>query len=281
MNKDRLVVCLESQLHIYELATMKCLQVLSTSPNAVGVFALSGDPCCFLAFPSGSSGSVVLYDTTALRLLSQIDAHRNTIQDLQFDRYSLLRLIFLSHVRRTGTLLATASSSGTVLRIFCVPSGEHLCSFRRGTRPTRITSMSFSADNKYLAVGSASGTIHIFCIEVSVCGAGNASAARLSSTDRGSTGTATWRDYTAAGFSAAQDWTMSVLGGGLNALPEPIQEFAGSSRAVAYARLPSGALRDGNGYKIAFVSSLTGENNTLRLVAITQQKYIYRYALTR
>ena len=87
MNKDRLVVCLESQLHIYELSTMKCLQVLSTSPNPLGVFAFSGDACSFLAFPSGSIGSVVLYDTTALRLLSQIEAHRNAIQDLQFDRY--------------------------------------------------------------------------------------------------------------------------------------------------------------------------------------------------
>ena len=136
--------------------------------------------------------------------------------------------------------------------------------------------MSFSVNNQYLAVGSNSGTIHVFYIDDGMSGGITNSNPRLSSTDANGSNVS-WRDYTAAGLSVAQGWTMSMLGGGLNALPEPIQEFAGSSRAIAYARLPTGALRDGHGYKIAIVPPLTGADTTLRLVALTESKYLYRY----
>jgi autophagy-related protein 18 len=93
LNRDRVVVCLESQLHVYELASMKCLQILDTAPNPSGLLALSGESSAYLAFPassssssSSSSGGVVLYDCVSLRLLSQIDAHKKTLMAMQFNR---------------------------------------------------------------------------------------------------------------------------------------------------------------------------------------------------
>lgn len=65
-----------------------------------------------------------------------------------------------------GTLLATASKLGTIIRIFKVSSGEGVAQFRRGRYPSKIKCISFSNDNKYLIVSSSSHNIHIFAIKL-------------------------------------------------------------------------------------------------------------------
>ena len=58
--------------------------------------------------------------------------------------------------------LATASDKGTIVRIFEVATGTKLYQFRRGTYPTKIYSLRFSADDKYVLATSSSLTVHIF-----------------------------------------------------------------------------------------------------------------------
>jgi autophagy-related protein 18 len=86
MNRERLIVRLEGQIHVYDLATMKCLQVLTIAPSPSGVVALSAESSSYLAFPSGNAGGVVIYDCLTLRLVTQIDAHKNSIAALEFNR---------------------------------------------------------------------------------------------------------------------------------------------------------------------------------------------------
>lgn len=62
----------------------------------------------------------------------------------------------------TGTLLATASDKGTIIRVFAIPSAKKLYQFRRGSMPSRIYSMAFNATSTLLCVSSASDTVHIF-----------------------------------------------------------------------------------------------------------------------
>jgi autophagy-related protein 18 len=61
-----------------------------------------------------------------------------------------------------GTLLATASDKGTIIRVFAIPSAQKLYQFRRGTYPSRIYSMSFNLMSTLLCVSSATETVHIF-----------------------------------------------------------------------------------------------------------------------
>lgn len=61
-----------------------------------------------------------------------------------------------------GTLLATASDKGTIIRVFSVPDGHKLYQFRRGSIPSRIYSMSFNTTSTLLCVSSATETIHVF-----------------------------------------------------------------------------------------------------------------------
>lgn len=61
-----------------------------------------------------------------------------------------------------GTLLATASEKGTIIRVFSIPDAQKLYQFRRGSMPARIYSMSFNSTSTLLSVSSATETVHIF-----------------------------------------------------------------------------------------------------------------------
>lgn len=61
-----------------------------------------------------------------------------------------------------GTLLATASEKGTIIRVFSIPDAQKLYQFRRGSIPARIYSMSFNLTSTLLSVSSATETVHIF-----------------------------------------------------------------------------------------------------------------------
>ncbi|CBZ51431.1 hypothetical protein NCLIV_012290 [Neospora caninum Liverpool] len=61
-----------------------------------------------------------------------------------------------------GELLGTASSRGTLLRVFDPRTGDFLMEFRRGSNPARITSMCFSPCRRFLAACSSTGTTHVF-----------------------------------------------------------------------------------------------------------------------
>jgi autophagy-related protein 18 len=81
-----------------------------------------------------------------------------------------------------GTLLATASEKGTIIRVFSIPDAQKLYQFRRGSIPARIFSMSFNSTSTLLSVSSATETVHIFRL-----GAHNASSSRSNSISSGPT----------------------------------------------------------------------------------------------
>jgi autophagy-related protein 18 len=97
---------------------------------------------------ASQSGDVLLFSTRSLTVANVIQAHKSPIS-------------FLS-INSTGTLLATASDKGTVIRVWGIPGAEKLYQFRRGTRETRIYSINFNVVSTLLAVSSAHDTVHIF-----------------------------------------------------------------------------------------------------------------------
>ena len=67
-------------------------------------------------------------------------------------------------INYAGTLLATASYKGTLIRIWSLESGEAIQEVRRGTSDATIISMSFDMKSKWLAVSSTRTTIHVFTV---------------------------------------------------------------------------------------------------------------------
>jgi autophagy-related protein 18 len=113
------------------------------------------------------SGDVLLFSTRSLTVSNVIQAHKSPIS-------------FLS-INSTGTLLATASEKGTVIRVWSIPGAEKLYQFRRGTREARIYSINFNVVSSLLAVSSAHDTVHIFKLAQQKSG----SAASVSSSKNG------------------------------------------------------------------------------------------------
>ncbi len=63
-----------------------------------------------------------------------------------------------------GTLLATASDKGTLIRIFSTEDGTPLQEVRRGVDKADIYSICFDKKTKWIACSSDKGTIHIFSL---------------------------------------------------------------------------------------------------------------------
>ena len=133
LNRQRLVVVLESALHIFDLMSMQHLHTLPTSPNPLGLAALSPDPdtChCATLTADGKEGQAVMYDHAEPHALNTVVAHRSKLHCLSLSS--------------RGDMLATASEKGTVVRVHSFPQGSLLYTFRRGSFRTCIHSLSFS-----------------------------------------------------------------------------------------------------------------------------------------
>ncbi|TLD37975.1 autophagy-related protein 18 [Venturia nashicola] len=175
MNRKRMIVVLEGAVYIYDIGNMKLLHQIDTPPNPHALCALSPSsennilayPCPLVVSPSNTkkpshvppgsqashaapqnAGHVRIFDATTLESVNTIEAHQSAIGCLALNS--------------DGTLLATASEKGTIIRVFAIPSGENLFQFRRGTLPAHIYNMSFNATSTLLSVSSASDTVHIF-----------------------------------------------------------------------------------------------------------------------
>lgn len=178
LTNDYLVVVLESQLYIYEIKTMKLLQTVKTNSNPLGLCTVSYDANnCLLAYPSPPSatetlsnlhnshqnksnanksagnatsnkGDLIVFNINKFLPIMAISAHKNDIAAMSFSS--------------DGSLIATASDKGTIVRVFDTNTGVKLFQFRRGSYPTKIYSLQFSNDNKYVLATSSSLTVHVF-----------------------------------------------------------------------------------------------------------------------
>lgn len=172
LNRKRLAVILEEEIYLYDISNMSLLHTIHTSPNPDAICALSpSSENCHLAYPlpepredtdnrrpshappqsayvTPTSGRVLIFDTVTIKAVNVIEAHRAPLSCLCLNN--------------DGTLLATASETGTIIRVFSVPRGQKLYQFRRGTYPSKIYSMSFNLSSTLLCVSSTSDTVHIF-----------------------------------------------------------------------------------------------------------------------
>lgn len=107
-----------------------------------------------LAFPGRSVGQIQLVDVSPSgqekNLVSIVKAHKTKIRCLA--------------VNRSGTLVASASETGTIIRIHSTHNTALLYEFRRGLDRAIITSMKFSHNDTKLAVLSDKNTLHVYHI---------------------------------------------------------------------------------------------------------------------
>jgi WD40 repeat protein len=151
LRRDRIVVVLEFRIYVYNFADLKLLHQIETLSNTKGICALSPTPkTCVLACPGQRKGEVrvELYGVKKTRF---IQAHESSLACLSLSL--------------DGSLLATASNKGTLVRIFNTADGTKLQELRRGAHPAEIYSLAFHPNLRWLAVSSAKGTVHVFALK--------------------------------------------------------------------------------------------------------------------
>lgn len=151
MNKKRLIITERNYMHIYNTDEMKVIHSIVIGNIGVGKLVLSpnSDKNNYVIYSCNEDeGIAKIYDMLYLSFKNSIKAHKTAI----------LRMAL--NIR--GDMLTTCSNKGTIIRIFSIPKGEKLFSFKRGMTSAYILSMNFSSDSEKLIASSDTGTMHVF-----------------------------------------------------------------------------------------------------------------------
>lgn len=127
----------------------KLVRILKTFKNPLGICAISTQKEPALAFPDIERGSVQIFRLNLLKSIT-IKAHDNEITAIA--------------LTPKADYVATASSKGTLIRVFDTSLGNTIKEFRRGAKPSIIYSLAFNETGDFLCCTSSSGTIHLFDI---------------------------------------------------------------------------------------------------------------------
>ena len=145
LTKSYIAIAIQNSMHLYKFSSPpERTAVFETADNPLGICCLGGK---VVAFPGRSPGKVQLVELGSGNV-SIIPAHT-----------SALRAMDLS---ADGQLLATASETGTLIRVFSTQNCTKIAELRRGVDPAYIFSIAISPNNSMLAATSDKSTLHVF-----------------------------------------------------------------------------------------------------------------------
>ena len=155
LTKEKIFGIIEDKIYIFNLSTLETKSVLETYDNPNGIMGISDEENnkLIIAYPIQHQGYVNIRNCKDKKTSKEskiINAHES-------------RLSCLS-VNKDGTLLATSSDKGTLIRIFSTNNGVNITAFRRGNTNVTMNCISFSPNNIFIGCTSNGGTIHIFSI---------------------------------------------------------------------------------------------------------------------
>ncbi|XP_075507204.1 autophagy-related protein 18a-like [Primulina tabacum] len=159
LRRDRIVVVLEHKIFIYNFADLKLLHQIETIANSKGLCAVSQVAGSFVLVCPGLQKGQVRVEHYASKRTKFILAHDSRIACFTLSQ--------------DGNFLATASSKGTLIRIFNTHDGSLLQEVRRGADRAEIYSLAFSPTSQWLAVSSDKDTVHVFSLKVNLGNVGS------------------------------------------------------------------------------------------------------------
>ncbi|XP_050437315.1 WD repeat domain phosphoinositide-interacting protein 4-like [Adelges cooleyi] len=160
MRRDKLVIASINQISVFTFPVpTKHILTMETRPNPMGlceVSPLETSEKQVLVFPGHKIGSIQLLDVSNLETSSSsapitLNAHQGEITCLA--------------VNQQGTLVASASSKGTLIRIWDTVRKTKVAELRRGSDPATLYCINFSPDSEFLCCSSDKGTVHIFALK--------------------------------------------------------------------------------------------------------------------
>ncbi|CAD6235060.1 unnamed protein product [Miscanthus lutarioriparius] len=154
LRRDRIIVVLENKIFVYNFADLKLVHQIETAPNPKGLCAVSQQPGSIVLVCPGAHKGQVRVEHYGARKTKFINAHTSRVACFALSQ--------------DGRLVATASTKGTLVRIYNAAEGNLLQEVRRGADRAEIYSLAFSNNLQYLSVSSDKGTIHVFNLKINV-----------------------------------------------------------------------------------------------------------------
>ncbi|KAL8732265.1 MAG: hypothetical protein Q9166_002837 [cf. Caloplaca sp. 2 TL-2023] len=145
LSRSQILVALLNSISLYAFSSPpKKLSSFETADNPSGLCCLGSK---IIAFPGRTPGQVQIVEILTGNV-SIIPAHG-----------SPLKAMTLSP---NGDILATASETGTLIRLFSTTNCARISELRRGVDPALIFSLAISPSSTLLAITSDKATLHIF-----------------------------------------------------------------------------------------------------------------------
>ena len=156
LERTKIFIIGENQINVFAFSNnYSNIDSINTYQNKQGIIGISYAVNSNLICYQSSLGEVTIknygikkdnnYETTTIK------AHQSEIIALTMNN--------------DGTLLASASEKGTIIRIYQTKDGDLIQELRRGLKTSEIFSLVFNYNSKYLACSSSQGTVHIFCVK--------------------------------------------------------------------------------------------------------------------
>jgi WD40 repeat protein len=159
LRRDKLVIVTVDKISVFTFPTaIKHIINLETRPNPMGLCEITPLETCtkqIIAYPGNKIGSVHIMDISNLEATSSsapaiLNAHQGEISCLA--------------INRLGTLIASASSKGTLIRIWDTCHKIKVAELRRGSDTATLYCINFSPNSEFLCCSSDKGTVHIFAV---------------------------------------------------------------------------------------------------------------------
>ncbi|KAE8442600.1 Phosphatidylinositol 3,5-bisphosphate-binding protein [Mollisiaceae sp. DMI_Dod_QoI] len=147
LSRTHIVVALQNSIRVYKFQSPPDLwAAFETADNPLGLCCLTSKT---LAFPGRTPGQVQLVELSTGNV-SIIPAHGSSLRAID--------------ISQDGEVLATASETGTLIRVFATSNCARIAELRRGVDHATIFSLAIAPSGQLLAVTSDKSTLHIFDI---------------------------------------------------------------------------------------------------------------------
>ncbi|KAH6573105.1 hypothetical protein BASA62_003109 [Batrachochytrium salamandrivorans] len=168
LRKDRIIILLATKVLIYSLSSApRKLYEFDCSWNNIPIIGSSSAPEAplVLAFPARSKGQIqtaeLPTELTPFKSGDALERTPNVTPSTGIIAAHASKIACLA-VSRQGTLVASASERGTLIRVFDCRSSALLNELRRGADYAEIYSIVFNTLSTRICVASDKGTLHIF-----------------------------------------------------------------------------------------------------------------------
>jgi WD40 repeat protein len=158
IREDAIIGALIDKIYIININTLETIDVLETLNNPHGILSISYNiNDLYIAFPNSKYKGKVEIDNYVISKNIYNKAEPKLIQAHESN-------IAYITINNEGTLLATSSDKGTLIRLFNILKAEKIIELRRGAKNAIINCLAFDINSEFIGCTSDSFTVHIFDI---------------------------------------------------------------------------------------------------------------------